>query len=74
MISLMLMIFSIFTMRRAFSPGSSIMLNPLMYSVSTKSSSINMPMGVMLKRSFLGFLLVVFMRVAVAKMRSMLNI
>ena len=69
----MFTIFSILSIRRARSPGSSMMLKLLIHSVSTKSSSMNMPMGVMLNRSFFGSFLVMLISVTVAIMSSAPN-
>ena len=72
-ISFMFTILSILRIRRAQSPGSSMMLNPFMCSVSIKSSFINMPIGVMLNRRFLGSFLSICISVKVANARSVAN-
>ena len=66
-------IFSIFNIRLARFPGSSIILNPFMQSASMKSFSRNSPMFVMLNRRFSGFFLAVRTSIAVASMSSRAN-
>lgn len=70
MISFMCIIRSTLSMSRAVSPGSSIMLNAFMFSISMKSSSMKRPIVVTLNSNVFSFLLRMRISVMVASTRS----